>query len=191
MDLQPERSTHGGSQKRAAMAVAGLFFAVALLAGIDVFTDFGEGTTAGHVVVEASVVLAGLAGFVVAARWVTGLQRREEAARSEAAELGSRLAAVQAEATRWRTEAKDLLQGLGAAIERQLVRWGLTAAEKEVALLLLKGLSHKKVAELRSVGDATVRQQSRGIYKKAGVEGRHDLAAFFLEGLLVPGYEQE
>jgi DNA-binding CsgD family transcriptional regulator len=40
----------------------------------------------------------------------------------------------------------------------------------------LKGLSRKEVAELRSVGETTVRQQARAIYKKAGLEGRHDLA---------------
>lgn len=33
---------------------------------------------------------------------------------------------------------------------------------------------------------ATVRQQARNLYKKAGLSGRHDLAAFFLEDLLTP-----
>ena len=37
---------------------------------------------------------------------------------------------------------------------------------------------------MRATGEATVRQQARGIYRKAGVEGRHDLAAFFLEDML-------
>ncbi|MBX3464758.1 MAG: helix-turn-helix transcriptional regulator [Planctomycetes bacterium] len=112
------------------------------------------------------------------------LRRREHEARAEAAELGQRLSAVRAEAERWRTEAKDLLDGLGAAIERQFVQWQLSEAERDVARLLLKGLSHKQVGELRGVGEATVRQQARAVYRKAGVEGRHDLAAFFLEGLL-------
>lgn len=186
MDLQPEPVADGGRRKRVAMAVAGLFAAIAILATVDLVTDFGEGTTTGHVLVETAVVLAGLAGFVVLVRGIAELKRREREARAEVAALGSRLQAVQQEALQWRTEAKDLLQGLGAAIERQLVRWGLTAAEKDIALLLLKGLSHKAIADLRSVSEATVRQQSRGVYKKAGVEGRHDLAAFFLEGLLVP-----
>ena len=38
----------------------------------------------------------------------------------------------------------------------------------------------------RSVGPATVRQQATAIYRKASVEGRHDLSAFFLEDLLTP-----
>ena len=75
---------------------------------------------------------------------------------------------------------------LGAAIDQQLERWGLTAAEKEVALLLLKGLSHKEIATARDVAESTVRQQARALYRKAGLGGRHDLAAFFLEDLLGP-----
>ena len=86
----------------------------------------------------------------------------------------------------WRQEASDLIAGLSQAIDRQLERWNLSPAEKEVALLLLKGLSHKDVGRLRGVSEATVRQQARSLYDKAGLAGRHDLAAFFLEDLLDP-----
>jgi DNA-binding CsgD family transcriptional regulator len=187
MDLQRVPLADGRRHRQAALAVAAMFAAIAVLAAVDLVTDFGEGTGAAHVVAEGAVVLTALAGVLVFVRRFAAVARREGEARRQAMALGSRLAAVQLEAERWRTEARDLLQGLGAAIDRQLVRWGLTAAEKEVALLLLKGLSHKEVADARGVGEATVRQQARGIYRKAGVEGRHDLAAFFLEGLLGPG----
>jgi hypothetical protein len=40
---------------------------------------------------------------------------------------------------------------------------------------------------VRSITEATARQQARGVYKKAGLSGRSDLAAFFLEDLLLPG----
>jgi DNA-binding NarL/FixJ family response regulator len=62
----------------------------------------------------------------------------------------------------------------------------LSPAEKEVALLLLKGLAHKEIAQARSITEATARQQARAVYKKAGLAGRNDLAAFFLEDLLLP-----
>jgi hypothetical protein len=51
---------------------------------------------------------------------------------------------------------------------------------------LLKGFSHKDVARLRSVSEPTARQQARAIYRKAGIAGRHDLAGFFLEDLVLP-----
>jgi DNA-binding CsgD family transcriptional regulator len=96
------------------------------------------------------------------------------------------LDAAQAEADRWRREADEVLRGLGAAIDRQFERWSLSAAEKEVALLLLKGLAHKEIAEVRDTSERTVRQQSLAIYRKAGLSGRAELAAFFLEDLLLP-----
>jgi DNA-binding CsgD family transcriptional regulator len=87
---------------------------------------------------------------------------------------------------RWRTESRSLLQGLGAAIEQQFGRWNLTEAEREVALLLLKGLSTKEVAAVRAASERTVREQARAVYAKAGLTGRAALSAFFLEDLLAP-----
>ena len=112
---------------------------------------------------------------------------RERAAREEAIGLAERLEASEAEAARWRKEARELLEGLGVALDRQFERWALSPAEKEVAMLLLKGLSHKEIGVVRSITEATARQQSRAVYKKAGLSGRADLAAFFLEDLLLPG----
>ena len=64
--------------------------------------------------------------------------------------------------------------------------WKLTHAEKEVALLLLKGLSLKEVAELRHVSEKTARAQSFSVYAKSGLGGRAELSAFFLEDLMLP-----
>jgi DNA-binding CsgD family transcriptional regulator len=94
------------------------------------------------------------------------------------------LARVQGQ--RWRSEARTFLSGLGDAIETQFSRWNLTEAEREVALLLLKGLSHKEISVVRSVSERTVREQARSIYSKAGLTGRTALSAFFLEDLLAP-----
>jgi DNA-binding NarL/FixJ family response regulator len=78
------------------------------------------------------------------------------------------------------------LRGLGEAIDRQFERWKLTPAEREVGLLLLKGLSQKEAAAARSTTETTVRQQALAIYRKSGLRNRSELAAFFLEDLLLP-----
>jgi DNA-binding CsgD family transcriptional regulator len=166
--------------------VLAAFAAVALLAALDLASDLSEGTTVGHVVAEGGVFVVGFLGATVMARRLRSLVRSERAARDEALALAERLKVTEAEAARWREEARDLLNGLGAALDRQFERWALSPAEKEVALLLLKGLSHKEIAEIRSVTEATARQQARAVYKKAGLSGRNDLAAFFLEDLLLP-----
>jgi DNA-binding CsgD family transcriptional regulator len=87
---------------------------------------------------------------------------------------------------RWRSESRTLLNGLGEAIDAQFTRWNLTDAEREVALLLLKGLSTKEIAAVRAGSERTVREHARAIYAKAGLTGRTALSAFFLEDLLAP-----
>lgn len=82
--------------------------------------------------------------------------------------------------------AESLIKGLGDTIDRQFTAWSLTSAEREVALLLLKGLKHKEIAELRRTTERTVRQQALAIYRKANLDGRTDLSAYFLEDILAP-----
>lgn len=186
VDSQPAHEADPTSEGRRLGAVLVAFVAVIGLAAADVVADLREGTTLRHVLMEIAVVVAALAGAVLVARQLLPLLRRGRAAEQELEQLAARLAATEAEAARWRTEAGDLLRGLGAALDQQFERWALSPAEKEVALLLLKGLSHKEIAEVRSITDATARQQARAVYKKAGLSGRNDLAAFFLEDLLLP-----
>jgi DNA-binding CsgD family transcriptional regulator len=90
------------------------------------------------------------------------------------------------ESLNWRAEADKHIKGLSENIDRQLERWSLTGAEKEVALLLLKGLGLKEIASLRGVAEKTIRAQATVIYHKSGLNGRSEFAAFFLEDLLAP-----
>lgn len=173
-------------ERRLLAGVLVAFLAVALLAAMDICSDLEEGTTFSHVLSETGVLLVGLTGSVFIARRLVLALRRARAVEREAVDLKEQLAVTQAEARRWRSEARDLMNGLAAALDQQFDRWALSPAEKETALLLLKGLSHKEVASVRSVSDATARQQARAVYKKAGLSGRHDLAAFFLEDLMLP-----
>jgi DNA-binding CsgD family transcriptional regulator len=86
----------------------------------------------------------------------------------------------------WRDETRALLKGLGEAIDRQFLTWKLTEAEREIGLLLLKGLSLKEIGAVRVTSERTIRAQARSIYAKAGLSGRAALSAFFLEDLLAP-----
>ena len=86
----------------------------------------------------------------------------------------------------WRDETRVLLKGLGEAIDRQFLAWKLTEAERDVGLLILKGLSLKEIAAARVTSERTIRAQARSIYAKAGLSGRAALSAFFLEDLLAP-----
>lgn len=161
--------------------VVGLGMIVVLLV-VDLFSDIST-TSATHVVVEIGASLFALA---IAARLGLRWWRAREELVRRVDDLGHHLRAAHADAQRWRDEAHEALQGLGAAIDAQCDRWSLTEAERTVAVLLLKGLSMKEIAEARSTTERTARQQALAVYRKAGLGGRAELSAFFLEDLLLP-----
>jgi DNA-binding CsgD family transcriptional regulator len=99
------------------------------------------------------------------------------------------LDAARIQGRQWRDETRALLRGLGEAIDRQFLTWHLTDAERDVGLLLLKGLSLKEIAAVRVTSERTIRAQARSIYAKAGLSGRAALSAFFLEDLLAAPIE--
>lgn len=94
------------------------------------------------------------------------------------------------ERDRWRTSAQHALEGLGRAIDAQFTAWHLTPAEREVALLLLKGYGHKQVAAMTGRSERTARQHAGVVYGKSGLGGRAELSAFFLQDLMLPGEER-
>lgn len=157
-----------------------LFGLIALLVALDLVSDARGGIRLWHLLLEGSVLVTSLAG-------VAALGRSLVRARRDVSDLSRELATWRAEATVWRGEAHGLLEGLGAAIDRQFDRWSLSQAERDVGLLLIKGFSLKEIAVLRATSERTVRQQAQAIYRKAGVGGRAELSAFFLEDLLLPG----
>jgi len=69
-------------------------------------------------------------------------------------------------------------------ISQQFTEWALSPSEKEVGLMLIKGLSLKEIAALRNTLEKTVRQQASSIYKKADINGRHAFSAWFIEDIL-------
>lgn len=168
----------GLASRRLGIAV-GLFVAIAILIGLDLASDAATGVDRGHLLLEGLVMALSVAG--VGALW-----RGRRAAEARAERLGVDLEAAREEASRFRNEAREALEGLGEAIDRQFARWQLTPAEREVGLLLLKGLSHREVADVRSTSEPTVRQQALMVYRKSGLRSRTELSAFFLEDLLLP-----
>lgn len=69
-------------------------------------------------------------------------------------------------------------------LQERFAEWGLTAAERDVALFAIKGLSTADIARLRSTSEGTVKAQTNAIYRKAGVTGRPQLLSLFIEDLM-------
>lgn len=158
-------------------------FAFVLVSGLilfDVAGDIAQGASISHVAVEL------IAFFVCAAVLMWQVLSARRVWRAQSYGMRERVDALEKERDAWQAKTKELLQGLSHAIDTQFDLWQLSAAEKEIGLLILKGLSHKEIAALRGSSERTVRQQAAAIYAKSGVEGKAALSAFFLEELLIP-----
>ncbi|OHE90054.1 MAG: hypothetical protein A2213_12290 [Lysobacterales bacterium RIFOXYA1_FULL_68_6] len=171
-----ERRPLQGSERG---VIAGVLLLIALLVVADVVGDLRQGASGWHVALE--ILAAGLAllGAVHLLRSTLRLRRR-------LVRQAEDLSQVRAQAEAWRQQARRHVEGLSRSIDAQLDGWRLSPAEKDVAFLLLKGLGLREIADLRGTHEKTVRAQSASIYAKAGLAGRSELAAFFLEDLLVP-----
>ena len=158
-----------GGRRRAALSV---FLAVQVLAGVfflgDVIADAIADGRSPHLYLEALVAVALCCGLPSRP---LALQRRHDQLRSQEQAL-----AVAAGA-------------LHDVVAAQFEAWGLTAAERDVGMLALKGLDVGDIAALRGAAQGTVRAQLSRIYTKAGVTGRAQFVALFVEDLLagLPG----
>lgn len=156
--------------RRRATALAGVVVLQALCATFfvgDVIGDLGGAARTlafdPHDLFEAAVAAALVLGVVFGAietRRAIEDQRRAEAALSVAS------------------------GAFAEVLDAFFSRWALTPAERDVALMALKGLSNEDIAAARGAAVGTVRAQTARVYAKAGVSGRAQLMSVFVEELL-------
>lgn len=159
--------------------IAAILVGIIMMVAVDLATDSSQGVQWWHLAAEGSIALAALIGVFLLIRGSFVLRRSLASERTNTAQL-------RVEAEKWRAQSRRFIDGLSHAVDAQLSDWGFTASEKEVAFLLLKGLSLKEIADIRKTSEKTARAQSTACYAKSGLAGRSELAAFFLEDLFVP-----
>ena len=177
MDIDMDiRDDEGPDPRRLLALIVGL----AVVGGItDLILDRPASLFTPHVLFELTLILIGLGASAYLVRgWLAARASLTEARRS--------LTERQAERDAWRTHAEKVLQGLGQEVGRQFDEWGLSPAERDTALMLLKGFSFKRIASLSGRGERTVRQHAVSVYEKSGLAGRAELSGFFLGDLLLP-----
>lgn len=145
----------------ALQSIAAVFF-IADAAG-DIVAEGGTP----HIVIEATIAVALVAGVVLGA-----LQAR--AMLSEARRKAAALAVAAG--------------ALGEVVAARFREWKLTPAEADVAAFALKGFDVAEIAAFRNAAAGTVRAQLARVYEKAGVSSRSGLASLFLEDLLAPPF---
>ncbi|VAW51924.1 Regulatory protein LuxR [hydrothermal vent metagenome] len=131
----------------------------------DIISDLYVGTDSYiHITLEIIICLAITAILFRELKNVASLNKTVEGEKEKTARLSGQLFEV---------------------MNKQFGDWQLSPSENEVALLLIKGLSMKEISEIRNVKEKTVRQQATQIYAKSGCAGRHELAAHFIEDLML------
>lgn len=195
-----------GKHRQLGTAALSLLLCVAMttLAACDAALHARDHLSVQHAIIDEGTFLCGLLGIVITSLRLKNAVHGHRRARLDVSQLSqlldetreslqaktdsllSSLEQAKQEARHWKRRSELLAAGLGATMDAQFRYWALTQAEREIGYLLLKGLSHKEIAQIREVSEATVRQQAQSLYRKADVTGRNDLAAYFIEDLLEP-----
>jgi DNA-binding CsgD family transcriptional regulator len=160
--------------------LVGILFlaAICLFFTFDIYEDMEAGFGLEHVIGEVAIVCWAIYHFVK--QW-----RHLVEAKEETSQLRHDLSKARQDFQLYQNETKHYAQGLSVKIDEQLEKWHLSNAEKDICLLLLKGLSNKEIADMRTTSEKTVRQQVSAILQKANLHSRSELIAFFLEDILV------
>lgn len=143
----------------------GVLVSAMLFFAYDIISDLSMGSDSYlHIIVEAIVFLAISVVLFQELKRVTSLKNAVQSEKMKTARLSGELFSV---------------------MNKQFNDWKLSPSEHEIALLLIKGMSMKEISEMRQVKEKTVRQQATQVYAKSGYAGRHELAAHFIEDLML------
>ena len=143
----------------------GVLVSAMLFFAYDIISDLSMGSDSySHIIVETIVFLAITVILFQELKHVTSLKNAVQSERVKTARLSGELFSV---------------------MNKQFNDWKLSPSEHEIALLLIKGMSMKEISEMRQVKEKTVRQQATQVYAKSGYAGRHELAAHFIEDLML------
>ena len=88
-------------------------------------------------------------------------------------------------ASMWEKKSKQFIIEFQKHLLVKFEQWKLSKSEREIAILLLKGKTSKDIASERFTSERTIRNQCRSLYEKAGLSGKNELSAYFLNELIL------
>lgn len=181
LEIADETVDVGHVDERRVLPYFVVVLALVVVGGMaDLLLDAPDTWWSFHVAFEVATVTASLTVAMVLWRSWWRAERDLRDMKATLTQTRRTLGERRAERDAWRANAELALIGFRAAVDAQFTAWELTAAEREVAYLLLQGLGHKQIAARTNRSDRTVRQHAVTVYRKSGLGGRAELAAFFL-----------
>ena len=91
------------------------------------------------------------------------------------------------EKLRQTNQLKHLREDFDELVHEKFAAWNLTPAERDVALMMLRGLTVEQISDLRNVSKGTIKVQSHKIMQKADVASRVELMSIFLDEFMDVG----
>ena len=161
-----------------------ILLGTSLFALFDIILDVQEGVSVDHLIHEGALWALSMAGAFYQFRIIKWQKNEMEGFQLKINELDSTNNMLKVEQEKFHKKISHLSNEFLSNIDEQFNTWGFSRSEKEIALLLIKGLAMKEIADIRGSNENTVRQQASQIYKKSSLSGRMELSAFFLDDLL-------
>src|SRR5690606_30595170 len=150
---------------------------IMLLHLVALVVDISMGVALWHILFEGAIVVV---SAIMATYLIIEMRRRTRTLKK----LSRQLKDAKYEQAQVTEQFKIARTDYFKAIENQFNDWQLSRSEQEVALLILKGLSIPEIAVVRSTKEKTARHQASAIYRKAQIDGRHALSAWFMEDFI-------
>lgn len=157
--------------------ITAVLLVIMVLNFLDVMVDISLNVPTAHIIEESVIVLiAGLMALYL----IWDIHRRTRRLKQMRTELNAAKQQIQSMNAQFSKARSEYFE----AVNHQFDDWNLTRSERDVAFLMLKGLSTVEIAETRNTKEKTIRQQASSIYSKSGLEGRYALSAWFFEDIL-------
>jgi|TARA_Y100000310_G_scaffold259790_2_gene268561 DNA-binding CsgD family transcriptional regulator len=154
-----------------------LLLIIIVISASDFVGDITQGSSMSHLIEEALIITFSITATIYLIGNIRSQDRELSQLKQELAISNRQLHDASEEFGEVRTQYSELIRD-------QFQSWNLTDSEQEIAMLLLKGLSFKEIAAIRTTREKTVRQQASQLYAKAGVKGRYAFSAWFFEDFL-------
>lgn len=84
-------------------------------------------------------------------------------------------------AKRIETQLAAAATGVQKLVEGLFSEWGLTEAERDVALLVVKGFSNAEISSYRGTTESTTKSQVSSVFRKSGLKNRQQLVSIVVE----------
>jgi DNA-binding CsgD family transcriptional regulator len=145
---------------------------------VDIALDFRSGVSIKHLLVEFLVLFISLLAFNF---YLDKLKVSESRVKDQIKDANDEAQNSKVQLEDLKFELSHFKNQFKNELDQQFFKWKFSRAESEVALLLLKGLSLKEIADARSANEKTVRAQCTAVYRKSDLKGRHQLSSYFLD----------